>query len=330
MGKRLTLDDAQEYAANKGGKCLSTEYINDATRMAWRCERGHTWDMEFQVIRRGAWCAQCNKYEINSEQLEVIKTIAIGQGGKCLATEYKNNHTHLLFECDQGHQWTAAPRLIKKGNWCPTCAGRIYTIEDMKAIAEKRQGKCLSEKYTNSTTKLLWQCSEGHIWKAIPASIINRRWCPKCAFKHKGENQKNDIMVYQDIAIKNGGKLLTEVYVKCSAPMVWECAKGHIWTTSANTVGTGHWCPYCSGKAKHTIVEMRAFAKTKGGKCLSKKYENIYSKLQWECAEGHQWMASPTNVYHNGTWCRECNNKVCIKNLGKYYKKKKSKKDNDA
>jgi hypothetical protein len=322
MPKRLTLQDAQEYATNKGGKCLSSEYINDETLMAWRCKRGHTWDMQFQVIRRGAWCNQCRVFEIKEEQLEEYKTLAIERGGRCLATEYKNNHTKILFECKEGHQWKAAPRIIKEGSWCPTCAGWFYTIQDMIDLAAEHNGKCLSEKYKNYTTKLVWQCSEGHVWMAGPGNIIHGSWCPKCAYKKNGERQRGDIEKYRNIVREKGGKLLSDTHINSHTHLYCECSKGHIWRITPGNIISGHWCPYCSGKAKHSMADMRAYAKAKGGKCLSKNYVNTYAKLQWQCSMGHTWEAAPNNIIHNDSWCPVCYNNVCVKNLGVYYKKK--------
>ncbi len=55
----------------------------------------------------------------------------------------------------------------------------------MRVTAAKRNGKCLSKKYINSTTKLLWECSEGHKWEAIPSSIRFGKWCPYCSGNRK-------------------------------------------------------------------------------------------------------------------------------------------------
>jgi predicted RecB family nuclease len=60
--------------------------------------------------------------------------------------------------------------------------GRKLTIEDMKNLAKKRGGKCLSVKYINSTTKLKWQCKEGHEWEVAPTNIKSGTWCPWCAY----------------------------------------------------------------------------------------------------------------------------------------------------
>jgi hypothetical protein len=53
----------------------------------------------------------------------------------------------------------------------------------MKQIASDRDGKCLSEEYINATTKITWECSEGHIWDAIPNNIKRGSWCPHCLWK---------------------------------------------------------------------------------------------------------------------------------------------------
>ncbi len=62
---------------------------------------------------------------------------------------------------------------------------RSFNLEELKNHAEKLGGKCLSEKYMNSTYKLLFMCKEGHKWRATPLEIMGKknnlgRWCPKC------------------------------------------------------------------------------------------------------------------------------------------------------
>ena len=57
--------------------------------------------------------------------------------------------------------------------------------------------------------------------------------------------------------------------------------------------------------AKLTITEMQEIAHSRGGKCLSTKYINSITNLDWECSEGHRWNATPESV-KGGTWCRVC------------------------
>jgi hypothetical protein len=113
--------------------------------------------------------------------LEELKFIARERGGRCLSHVYVNITTKLPWECKKKHQWKATPGSIKQGSWCPYCAGRHKTILDMIKLAESRGGKCLSNVYVNASTKLLWQCPNGHKWLAIPDSIRRGTWCPTCA-----------------------------------------------------------------------------------------------------------------------------------------------------
>ena len=55
-----------------------------------------------------------------------------------------------------------------------------------------------------------------------------------------------------------------------------------------------------------TIEEMQKIAKSHNGKCLSKKYVNTYTKLKWQCAEGHTWKTIPQSVKYAGHWCPKC------------------------
>ena len=57
------------------------------------------------------------------------------------------------------------------------------TIKDMQKIAKNRGGRCLSENYEGQIVHLLWECSEGHIWEAIPRNIKRGHWCSTCAGK---------------------------------------------------------------------------------------------------------------------------------------------------
>lgn len=55
------------------------------------------------------------------------------------------------------------------------------TIEDMQDLAKKYGGRCLSETYINSTTKLKWECKNGHVWESTTRGMRRIKfWCPKC------------------------------------------------------------------------------------------------------------------------------------------------------
>ena len=41
---KQNIESLQEFAENKSGKLISTEYINSDTKMLWECLEGHQWE----------------------------------------------------------------------------------------------------------------------------------------------------------------------------------------------------------------------------------------------------------------------------------------------
>ena len=109
----------------------------------------------------------------------------------------------------------------------------------------------------------------------------------------------------QAIAREHRGKCLSQEYQDVFTKLLWKCKEGHRWEARPNNIRRGQWCLECSGSKKLTLKEMQMLARKRGGKCLSQEYINIYIKLLWECAEGHQWEAVPNNI-KRGTWCPGC------------------------
>ncbi len=56
------------------------------------------------------------------------------------------------------------------------------------------------------------------------------------------------------------------------------------------------------------INDMRSAAVFRGGKCISESMikGDLYTKLEWECHDGHRFMASPYCVLKAGHWCPTC------------------------
>ncbi len=56
------------------------------------------------------------------------------------------------------------------------------------------------------------------------------------------------------------------------------------------------------------IEDMRQAAEFRGGKCLSETMVkgDLYSKLSWECHDGHRFEATPYTVLKCGHWCPIC------------------------
>ena len=154
---------------------------------------------------------------------------------------------------------------------------KCYSDEPLKTcqeMAKRKGGKCLSKEYINATTKLIWQCEQGHKWKAKPTRINSGQWCMKCAGK-----SKSSLKEMQKAAKEHGGECLSKEYINNSTKLKWKCRKGHIWMTNPKDVNKGQWCKRCAGLQRKTIEEMQEIAVQRNGKCLSKKYTNTKTNL---------------------------------------------------
>jgi thiol-disulfide isomerase/thioredoxin len=301
---REILDALKVIADEKGGKCLSKVYKGDNKKLLWECSKGHQWKAVPSSIKQGKWCPYCAG--IAKKTIEQMHQLAKERGGRCLSEKYINNQTKLLWECSEGHRWKATPR---QGKWCPYCAGRGKTIEDMQKLAKGRGGKCISKAFLGARKKLLWECSKGHQWMAIPDSIRRGSWCPQC----RG-SKKQTIEKMRQIAKKRGGKCLSNIYLNNSSKLLWECENGHQWEAIYSSIQRGRWCPVCRSN-KHTIEQMKKLAKEHDGKCLSSRYVNLRTELLWECRRGHRWKDQPRRI-KDGGWCRECRRKNRKTNIG--------------
>lgn len=242
----------QLLASHYKGKCLNKEYFGMYTKLGWMCEKGHTWDATPAIIKQGGWCRQCNRNR--SGTLEVFQLLAITKKGKCLSLEYINTNTKMQWQCKEGHIWEARPMHVKRGGWCPTCAGKAkHTIEQMQELAAKKDGKCLSTEYINVYSNLKWQCHKGHQWEAKPTKIISGHWCTHYDCRYMGVSKKlrRDIKEIQLFAQKKGGKLISTEYTNSLDKLIWQCDKGHQWETRAlNVMNNKAWCPICCFKDK--------------------------------------------------------------------------------
>jgi hypothetical protein len=304
VNTKFSIKDMQNFAEKHEGKCISDGYKNTMGKLTWQCKHGHVWESSYNTISRGGWCPECRI--LSKPTIEDLQKLAQSRGGKCISNEYKGGKNKLAWECKKGHTWEANYNNIKSGTWCPKCVGHCKDIIEIKQFIESKGAKCLTEEYIPSK-KIKVQCSQKHIFEMKFGNIKKGQWCPICAGKVKDTIENMRI-----IAKQSDGKCLSIEYINTETKLEWECNKGHKWFATPHMIKMGGWCPECyneiKGKAliKYKIEDMKAFAKTRGGDCLSEKYIPK-AKLLWQCSQGHTWEAK----YHSlkrGDWCPECNN----------------------
>lgn len=179
--------------------------------------------------------------------IEDIKEFATSMSGLCLSNTYINAKTYMQWRCCNGHEFEAVWNNVQQGKWCPKCAGnQPDTIENMKALAANRKGKCLSTEYLHSHKDLEWMCEKGHTWFATPTNVKSSQWCPKCGRVEAAKKLKSTIESIKLIAISRGGECLSEVYTNSQTNLDFKCNYNHKWSNTSNNIKNGQWCPECS------------------------------------------------------------------------------------
>ncbi|MBL0340859.1 MAG: hypothetical protein IPP71_08000 [Bacteroidetes bacterium] len=248
--------------------------------------------------------------------------------GKFLSKSVDSIYELLEWQCEKGHRWQKSYYYIEKGKWCPQCLkqnSKEYYFARYQQIAKEHGGICLSKRYIDSNTKLEFKCSQGHVFSSVPNEIYKGRWCTSC----RG-GSKRTLEFYQNIAEKNGGTILSKKYIGSTYKLKWQCKEGHVFSTTPMVVHLRNvWCPDCKrirrradGSAfKHTIIDMQKLAKSKHGKCLSKKYQGVHTILKWVCQENHVFETEAHNVLQ-GSWCPKCviaKHKIKLRTTYKFY-----------
>ena len=309
--RRLTLEQMNEIAKSRGGRCISDRYRNSAIKLEWRCSKGHEWSATPLQVNKGHWCPFCAR--VAPLTLLVLQQIAARKGGYCLSLVYVNSSQPVRWKCAVGHEWLARAHSIRAGYWCPVCAhNQRLKLEEMRQIAKKRGGRCLSSSYRNASTPLLWVCRHGHYWKACAANVKGgpRRkgsWCRECYNGRRRFHERLSITTMRALAIARGGMCLSTEYLGSKFKLTWKCESGHRWQAAPSYIVQGTWCPVCARNQRLSLPLFQELAANRGGMCLSETYVNERAALHWRCADGHEWKASPEKI-KRGSWCPTCAN----------------------
>lgn len=127
------LGELQAIALERSGRLISKKYLGIFNHLEWECAKGHRFRAASNNVKNsGSWCPQCLG---RGRTIQDMQVVAVARGGKCLSEEYVNSVTHLLWECQENHQWNARPNNVLFGTWCPICAKKN------RSISRRRIGK---------------------------------------------------------------------------------------------------------------------------------------------------------------------------------------------
>jgi hypothetical protein len=318
--RKITINDCNELAKSKNGKCLSSIYINANKPLMWECEFGHAFSLAWKHIQYyKSWCNQCNSNigeGICRLYLEAIfgkpfvkirpawlkhSKYNLELDGYCheLAIAFEHNgvqhNTNVpYFHRDGSSLNKQKSRDLFKANKCRELGVKLMIIPEIfREIKLKDLGEFLVK-----------ECERLRI--SLPASINNIH-----VDMSKLQGGFDRLGYYKDLASERYGKCLSDAYINFHEPLVWQCEHGHTWSAVGYSIENGSWCPSCCGLKKLTLDDAKFVASNRGGFCLSDEYVSANKKLRWKCKSGHEWLATMHSVRNIGTWCPHCHEKQC-------------------
>ena len=111
---KLTLADCRMSAKERGGRCLSSKYVNIFYKMKWTCSLKHVWYATYTNIRnKNHWCPKCSSRR--KITISFCKDFAASKSGKCLSNTYTNARINMVWECNLNHNWeTTADKILNR------------------------------------------------------------------------------------------------------------------------------------------------------------------------------------------------------------------------
>jgi hypothetical protein len=315
------IQEAIDIAKAKGGECLSDSYINNRSKLKFRCAKGHEWETDFKCIRR-AWCPTCSLIKSpNQKYYQEAIEIATVRKGYLLSSEYIGAHSNMTWKCSNGHEWLANLNSIKNGSWCPECS-RGFSERICKKIFESMFDNIFIK------TRPLWLVSDSGTRLELDG------YCESLgiAFEHNGIQHYNDIYnsnnliktqqrdaikvqrcIDHNVSLIVIPAIFSFIQIEDLIPYILaECDRLKVYVPNRNVTLTSldlHHIKVNNSSFEEKLKTICDIAIAKGGKCLSKHYNS--TSMQFVCGCGFVWSTTPGSII-NGHWCLRCGHKVPI------------------
>lgn len=167
-----------------------------------------------------------------------------------------------------------------------------------------------------SNKKLVWRCTEGHLWQALVHNRSRGSGCPFCSGQRVSNNNSLSIKnpeLAEEWDFDRNELTPDEVTVFSRSAVWWICPEYHSWRARVSNRSNGRGCPFCSGQRvtdnnrlsikNPELAEEWDFDRNE----LDLSEVSVHSGkwAHWVCSEGHSWSARINDRSH-GSGCPKC------------------------
>lgn len=135
--EKHTFEDVQKYFKEQDCELLSTEYIDNRTKMKYICSCKNISETTFGHFKKGVRCRKCSGYEKHT--FEDVQKYFKEQECELLSIEYINCDTKLNYICNCGNKSEISYDSFRRGSRCNICKNKT----------EKIVSEFIESKYTN-------------------------------------------------------------------------------------------------------------------------------------------------------------------------------------
>jgi 5-methylcytosine-specific restriction endonuclease McrA len=331
--RKLTFEYVKNYFKEQGCELLEKEYINNSTKMRYKCNCGEASEISFGEFKRGGRCMKCGiKKRTNKNRLTFKYVYNFFKEQKCelLEKTYINSRTPIRYRCECKNISKINFYDFKQGGRCFKCRGiEKHTLKYVKKYFNDNNCLLLEKIYKNSNTPMKYRCNCGNISKISFNHFKNGKRCKKCGIEKMRKKRQFSYNEVKKHFNNNNCRLLEKTYKNSNTPMKYQCNCGNISKIRFSNFKLGERCKKCgieknSGKNNYgynsNITDKERLIKR--NYLLYRKWrKKVYGRDKYTCQKCSQ-VGKYLNAHHiknyssnkklrlvtsNGiTFCKKC------------------------
>ncbi|MFQ5853579.1 MAG: hypothetical protein ACE5JU_23725 [Candidatus Binatia bacterium] len=201
----------------------------------------------------------------------------------------------------------------------------VDSLETLRVLAAKKNGKLISTSYLGIFKKLEFECKRRHRFSKAPVKVIHAgQWCPQCSLqiqRHRAKKQRKPVSQLRQLARQRNGQLLSDESLGAHRKHLWACEFGHEFSATPANVSRAKWCPVCAKHRRKLKIReqyrqrFEEVVTGRGGTIIDGEYFNAKEKMTLRCKNAHNWEVMPDSIVR-GSWCPTCARKKKRKYVG--------------
>lgn len=311
----------------------------------WKCEKAHSTRSEIRSKVQGSGCGVClNRIlligynDLATYYPKISKQWHPSKNGDLKPSEVLfGARKNIWWKCERGHEWQAwLYSRDPKTDGCKACINKVVVRgeNDLESCFPEiskewdfdKNGATKPSNVTyGSPRSFYWKCSKGHSFKlSVYQRTKHGTSCKYCSGNAIEPGVSDLLTLYPAISERFAQALNPSVNVNEIAPQskkkyIWNCDKGHTFTSTPQQLVKGYGCGVCSGKqllagfndvtARFPRVAMEWSNDLNGNLKASDFAPGSRNIVWWRCPEGHDYRMRIDNRCFLNRKCAVCANR---------------------